>query len=1014
MFHAPSILIALQLAAAPPSAPLPMPKPVPPAVLDLAMQPPKIITDPGPEYSDDARDYAMVIGMDRTPRGRLWAAWVAGGDSDKGLFVAATSDDGGTTWSAPRLVIDPPDVPDSPEVPGGLRRRILVGNFWTDPTGKLWLFFDQSMGYYDGRAGSWAITCDNPDDEKPLWSAPRRIWHGATLNKPLVLKNGEWLMPISLWPRRNINPAPLREEFHELDHQRMAHLFVSTDEGKTWTRRGGVVIPDTSFDEHMYVELPDGRLWMLARTTYGIAETFSSDQGATWSAPQPSAIKNVSARFFLRRLKSGRLLLVKNGPLDERLKSRSHLTAFLSDDDGKIWRGGLVIDERNGVSYPDGFQAPDGVIHIIHDHNRAADREILLAKFTEDDVLAGKFVSPGSQGKILVNKARGGLPKPTKVSAAAAPAPIAKPQIAATADAAPQFFPHDPRALANYASSRLLTDMSRAQPAEALTTGPRDKGKWKVISYAAEGFEGKALSVFRYTGAAPIRLPLEAKGWHAVFIGLGTVSGGLDNADDNGLRVKLSGERVFKRMSNGLPLMKPRRDVVQEIYLTTADLKGQSLDIEMMPLKPANVCYVRLVPLDDDEVAAWRRFMTDDSHRTAIVTFDGHSWIWPYAPRTAEHLLENFRGLEGTDVKKWWFQVLGADLTCYPTQVGSNPGEVAKDFYHPGHEEFTRSLNAMFAAGVHPLKVAREEAARQGSEFHVMIRPAGWGGALPFEEIFNSKFFNAHPEWRCVDRDGTPTLFMSYAYPEVRKHVIDVLRENMALKPDGVGFLFHRGMPMILWEQPFCDEFRRHYSADARTVAEDDPRILELRAEMMTGLIREVRAMLDEEQKKAGDGRRMKISMSTFAKETDNRKFGLDVARWAREGLVDDLAVAYFAHHTSFGALDLKYYRRVVEGTKTGLYPFVIAWHSGSPQQLCAKVSQFYDEGATGISVWDPEIQAKYRDRSPGNVFDIASRVGHREWMKTWAKRGPPQPPQLPLTRWADNHYSRWFPNTGF
>src|SRR5687767_8882889 len=106
------------------------PERVPNSILDLALEPPTVITAPGPEYTSAQLDYAMVIGADRTPGGRIWAAWVAGGDSDKGLFVAATSDDDGQTWSEPRLVIDPPDVPD------GLRRRALVGNFWTDPTGK--------------------------------------------------------------------------------------------------------------------------------------------------------------------------------------------------------------------------------------------------------------------------------------------------------------------------------------------------------------------------------------------------------------------------------------------------------------------------------------------------------------------------------------------------------------------------------------------------------------------------------------------------------------------------------------------------------------------------------------------------------------------------------------------------------------------------------------------------------------------------------------------------------------
>ncbi len=371
------------------------------SILNLALEPVTPNTSPGNQYTSAVLDYAMVIGIDRTPNGRLWAAWVAGGDSEKGLFVAASSDDDGRTWTEPRLVIDPKDAPT------GLARRALVGNFWTDPTGRLWLFYDQSMGYFDGRAGVWAITCDNPDAEKPVWSKPRRIWHGATLNKPLVLKDGDWLLPVSLWTRNKIGPAALREEFRDLDEFRMANVFVSRDKGKSWERRGGVTIPESDFDEHTMVELKDGRLWLLARTKYGLAESFSSDNGKTWSDPKPSAIKHTNARIFLRRLASGRLLLVKHGKIDERTPKRSHLTAFLSDDDGKTWKDSLVLDEREGVSYPDGFQAPDGSVSVIYDHNRASDREILLARFTEEDILAGKFASPRAKARMFVHKARG-------------------------------------------------------------------------------------------------------------------------------------------------------------------------------------------------------------------------------------------------------------------------------------------------------------------------------------------------------------------------------------------------------------------------------------------------------------------------------------------------------------------------------------------------------------------------------------------------------------------------------
>jgi hypothetical protein len=354
-----------------------------PLAIDARTEPPVIITAPGAEFQDDARPGAMIIGMDRTPKGRIWGCWTGTGDKPDGYFILATSDDGGASWSKPRMVVSAPD-------PSGRRQRgALVGNLWTDPLGRLWLFFDQAVVGIAGPRGNWFIRCDDPDANAPVWSKPVCFAEGCTLNKPTVLDSGDWLLPVSHWAEKT------------------AWVYASTDEGQTWKPRGTVKFPDWEFDEHMLVELRDGRLWMLARTQGNPHESFSADKGATWSEPKPSAIQNVNARFFLRRLASGRLLLVKNGPPSERLTKRSHLSAFLSDDDGRTWCGGLLLDERSSVSYPDGFEAPDGLIHILYDWNRHTDAEILLAKFREEDVLAGKIVSADAKLLMLVNKATG-------------------------------------------------------------------------------------------------------------------------------------------------------------------------------------------------------------------------------------------------------------------------------------------------------------------------------------------------------------------------------------------------------------------------------------------------------------------------------------------------------------------------------------------------------------------------------------------------------------------------------
>jgi hypothetical protein len=109
----------------------------------------------------------------------------------------------------------------------------------------------------------------------------------------------------------------------------------------------------------------------------------------------------------VRRLSSGNLLLVKHGPLDKKT-DRSQLMAFISKDDGHTWGGGLLLDERAGVSYPDGQERPDGLIRIIYDYSRTGDRTILMATFREEDAAAGTAVSGAVKLRQLVSRGSGG------------------------------------------------------------------------------------------------------------------------------------------------------------------------------------------------------------------------------------------------------------------------------------------------------------------------------------------------------------------------------------------------------------------------------------------------------------------------------------------------------------------------------------------------------------------------------------------------------------------------------
>lgn len=357
-----------------------------------ALTPTCINFAPGAEYATQTRIWQGIPGIEITPQGRLFAAWYSGGTNEgpENYVILASSEDDGATWSDPLFVIDPPaDV------------RAFDPVLWHDPQGRLWFFWSPSKGKCDGRFGLWFITTEDSDAPTPQWTEPQRIDDGIMMNKPTVLSTGEWLLPVALWDYEDIT----HPEIDQAD--RLAFVVVTADCGCTWQRRGGMAMQPRTFDEHMIVERRDGTLWMLVRLLDGIGESFSTDAGHTWTPGVHWGVPHVNSRFFIRRLQSGNLLLVKHHHFNEDgtfCMDRSHLMAFISKDDGQSWEGGLLLDERIDVSYPDGVQASDGRIYVVYDRDRFVSPEILMAVFWEEDVLKKE----GRRSREQINGARRG------------------------------------------------------------------------------------------------------------------------------------------------------------------------------------------------------------------------------------------------------------------------------------------------------------------------------------------------------------------------------------------------------------------------------------------------------------------------------------------------------------------------------------------------------------------------------------------------------------------------------
>lgn len=325
-----------------------------------------------------------IPGIEVSKGGRVFVSLYSGGVTEQaGNFAMLLCSDGGEF--KPIAVAD--------QGPDG---RAYDPCLWIDPLGRLWFIWSVQP---ENRV-EYALLND-PDGDLTAWSEVKTLGFDVMLNKPIVTQNGDWLFPCAVWKNGLLscgwgadgNPAG-------------SHVFVSRDQGGSFSLLGTAIARDRHYDEHMLVEHPDGSLSMYIRTKYGIAVSESAD-GTSWTEGVDAGLGGPNSRFYIGRLQSGALLLVNH----HRFVGRNNLTAMVSDDEGRTWTGHLLLDERSPVSYPDVKQTGDGKIYIVYDRERGAHyregvdysgaaREILCACVTEEDIRKGH----GGSLKNIVSK----------------------------------------------------------------------------------------------------------------------------------------------------------------------------------------------------------------------------------------------------------------------------------------------------------------------------------------------------------------------------------------------------------------------------------------------------------------------------------------------------------------------------------------------------------------------------------------------------------------------------------
>ncbi len=216
----------------------------------------------------------------------------------------------------------------------------------------------------------WGMLTISNDNGK-TWSQPHRLPEGIdgpVKNKAITLASGDLLCPSST----------------EYDGWRV-HLERSSDLGKTWTRIGPLNDGhDIGAIQPSILTYEDGRMQMLCRDQNNdgvIWQTWSDDNGVTWTEFETTGLPNPNAGTDAVTLLDGRQLLVYNHTIrgGDSPKGRELLNVAISED-GISWYAALVLEHEADAefSYPAVIQTRDGKVHITYTWKRQRVRHVIV------------------------------------------------------------------------------------------------------------------------------------------------------------------------------------------------------------------------------------------------------------------------------------------------------------------------------------------------------------------------------------------------------------------------------------------------------------------------------------------------------------------------------------------------------------------------------------------------------------------------------------------------------------
>ena len=483
-----------------------------------------------------------------------------------------------------------------------------------------------------------------------------------------------------------------------------------------------------------------------------------------------------------------------------------------------------------------------------------------------------------------------------------------------------------------------------------------DAQGWHARTFRRQGDPAVQSLLEAQNDASPLAVPLPAKGWYAISIGL---------ADGcPAIEARLGDEGDFRPCSLQVWRQHDKPDGLGEAFVECAQLHDTTLWLRPVRGKPCRVAFIKLLALSDEQTALTPGKRHADDAGRVIVNNDGFSMFF-----SGVNTVERLRGAVDQYAGKRLFSFdwcLGSDASCtYDTKVGSVFGADLDTFWRKGDKKAHDCITGLIAQGHDPLRVIIDRCRSRNIRVNISFR-ANANYPDPMARTFNGKLYWQHEgTCRITSRQGRKSYRLSYAFPQVMAFRLAIIEEGLTYGPDGVHLDFLRHPPFVGYDEPMIKTFQQRHGVNPREVTEDE-RWIELCAEVMTKFVREVRKLVDQ----ASTAQNKQMTLSTSFDYLSYRQQGLDVAQWVKEGLVDNISPGVHGHGGRY--FPIAEFAAMVRGTDCELFPrleHTIRGHDPTPESergeityerehmtlnlYRARALELYAEGADGVYLFN-------------------------------------------------------------